>query len=209
MSNTMELHGARTGNCLRAAIALEEAGLAYTVYRLDLRSGEHRQTAHLSINQAGKVPTLIDRRGPRPIIVSQSNAIVFHASDQAPGSLMPLEDSSARAMTYERFFFFVTDVVAPSFDGYYLRSRNSVDGAQLLEKRVLDGLAWAERYVAETAYMAGEAFSMADIAAYTIAYSVEDELDWKALPNLQRWYRDVGRRPGIQRGMHAFDEFNR
>lgn len=204
MSTTMELHGARTGNCLRAAIALEECGLAYSVYRVDLRSGEQYRPAHLALNRAGKVPTLIDRSGAQPVIVSQSNAIIFHASDRAPGKLLP-ESGPARSLTLERFFFFVTDVVVPSFDGFYLRSRGAVDGSRLLETRVIEGLAWADRYVADAPFMAGDRFSMADIAAWTITASVVDGLDWPNLPHLRRWYDEVAKRPGIDRGMHAFD----
>ena len=42
MNTTFELHGAQTGNSIRAAIALEEAGLAYTPKLVDLSSGVHQ-----------------------------------------------------------------------------------------------------------------------------------------------------------------------
>jgi len=58
---SIELYGAQTGNCLRAAIALEEAMVPYTVRHVDLRSGEHRRAAYLALNPAGQVPTMVDR----------------------------------------------------------------------------------------------------------------------------------------------------
>ena len=58
----LELYGARTGNSLRAAIALEEAGLAYVQQFIDLRAGAHRQPDFLALNSAGQVPILVDRR---------------------------------------------------------------------------------------------------------------------------------------------------
>jgi hypothetical protein len=46
MKTTLELYGAQTGNCIRAAIALEEAGLSYTPKLVDLSSGAHRVSSH-------------------------------------------------------------------------------------------------------------------------------------------------------------------
>jgi len=48
----LELYGARTGNCRRAAISLEEAGLAYRVRQVDLAGGAQRSSAHLALNPA-------------------------------------------------------------------------------------------------------------------------------------------------------------
>jgi glutathione S-transferase len=54
----LELHGAKTGNCLRAAIGLSEAGLTYRIRHLDLRRGDQRDRAHLALNPEEKVPVL-------------------------------------------------------------------------------------------------------------------------------------------------------
>jgi hypothetical protein len=49
-NSPIELYGARTGNCLRVSIALEEAALPYVVRRVDLRRGEQRRPEHLALN---------------------------------------------------------------------------------------------------------------------------------------------------------------
>ena len=122
MNTTYELYGAPTGNCIRAAIALEEAGLPYTVRSVDLANGEHRSAAYLALNPAGKVPVLVESQenGP-PVVITQSNAIILYAAERAPGRLLP-DDSLARSVVYERFFFFVTDVIAVSHAAFFLRS---------------------------------------------------------------------------------------
>ncbi|MGH8375728.1 MAG: glutathione S-transferase N-terminal domain-containing protein, partial [Pseudomonas sp.] len=74
MNDQLQLYGANTGNSLRAAIALEEAGIAYTARRLDLYAQEHRGPAFLALNPAGKVPTLIDFGKTPALIINQSNA---------------------------------------------------------------------------------------------------------------------------------------
>jgi len=205
MNTTYELYGAPTGNCIRAAIALEEAGLPYTVRSVDLANGEHRSAAYLALNPAGKVPVLVESKenGP-PVVITQSNAIILYAAEKAPGRLLP-DDSLARAVVYERFFFFVTDVIAVSHAAFFLRDAAVPAGQALLVERMFAALESAERFVSDEPYMAGKTFSIADIAAFTIALSVESQLPWAQLPNLRRWYEQVAARPALARGLKVFN----
>ena len=205
MNTTYELYGAPTGNCIRAAIALEEAGLPYTVRSVDLANGKHRSAAYLALNPAGKVPVLVEsKENAPPIVITQSNAIVLYAAERAPGRLLP-EDSLARSVVYERFFFFVTDVIAVSHAAFFLRGAGVPAGQTLLVERMLAALESAERYVSDSAYMAGKTFSIADIAAFTITQSVKSQLPWAQLPNLRRWYEQIAARPAFARGLKVFN----
>ncbi|BCZ83590.1 thiol:disulfide oxidoreductase [Paraburkholderia terrae] len=205
MNTTYELYGAPTGNCIRAAIALEEAGLPYTVRSVDLANGEHRSAAYLALNPAGKVPVLVERQesGP-PVVITQSNAIILYAAERARGRLLP-DDSLARAVVYERFFFFVTDVIAVSHAAFFLRDAADPAGQALLVERMFAALESAERFVSDEPYMAGKTFSIADIAAFTITQSVMSQLPWDQLPNLRRWYEHVEARPALTRGLRVFN----
>ncbi|RQS62166.1 glutathione S-transferase family protein [Burkholderia sp. Bp8963] len=205
MNTTYELVGAPTGNCIRAAIALEEAGLPYTVRFVDLAAGEHMVPSHLALNPAGKVPVLVEREADQPpFVLTQSNAIVFYAAEKSPGCLLPV-NAWARAVAYERFFFFLTEVIAPGHAAFSLNRAGASDGQEWLTKSMLAALATAERYLDKHAYMAGDAFSIADIAAFTITRSVHVDLPWPTLPALCRRYELVEARPGVVRGLHAFD----
>jgi hypothetical protein len=86
-SATYELVGARTGNCLRAAIALEAAGMFYTVRRLDLAAGEQHGYPHLALNPAGRARA--DGGAGSSFVLTQSNAIVLFAAERAPHALLP------------------------------------------------------------------------------------------------------------------------
>lgn len=115
MPPALDLFGAQTGNCFRAAIALEEAGLAYTPSLVDLASGAHRGPAHLALNPRGRVPVLVvrhgaDQNGADELVLTQSNAIALWADVQAPGALLP-RDSVARAIAVDRWLFVVTDII--------------------------------------------------------------------------------------------------
>jgi GST-like protein len=74
----IDLYTAGTANGHRAAIALEESGLAYRVHKLNLQAGDQRKPEYLKINPAGAIPAIVDEDGPggRPLALAQSGAIV-------------------------------------------------------------------------------------------------------------------------------------
>lgn len=205
MGDRLELYGDRTGNCLRVAIALEEARLPYVARRVDLNGRAHFDQSFLSLNPLGKVPVLIDRRGPEPLVLTQSNAIMVYVASLAPGKLSPLSDARALARCNERFFFFITDVIAPSHAGFRLQAYGSDAAAALLNQQALGMLQAAEGFLAEDRYMNGANFGAADIAAYTIARTFRNHLDWANAPRLAEWMERVGERPAVQRGLAVFD----
>jgi GSH-dependent disulfide-bond oxidoreductase len=205
MEKSITLLGAPTGNCVRAAIALEEARIPYVVRHVDLKNGEHRAAEYLALNPAGRVPTLVEHReGEPPFVLSQSNAIMLYAARKAPGRLLPAAEGRARALTLERFFLFITDVIAPNHAAFYVRPRGEQRAADLLEERSVDVLKLAEKFVADTPFLAGENYSIADIAAFTITMSVRKQLAWSELPALARWYSIIEQRPAVTRGLKAF-----
>jgi len=201
--SSVELYGAKTGNCLRVSVALEEAEIPYIVRKLDLRRSEHRTPEHLSRNPVGKVPTLVERfRDGRVLTLSQSNAILMYAAEGSPPRLLP-SDTAERALVLQRFFYFVTDVIAVSHAGF--ATKNNGGDQSFLDGRSLGALAFAESFLENSTFMAGEAFSLADIAAFTIASSYQSRLEWDRLPKMRRWFDQVSARESVQRGMRAFD----
>lgn len=206
METVFELHGTVSGNCLRASVAFEEAGIAYRVVQVDTQRGENRGEGFLGLNPAGRVPVLVERSSRTSRALAQSNAIVLYVAEMKPGALLPVDDARARAITYERYFHFVTDVIAVSHAAYHLEKFGKpAEAVRYLEQDALDTLLATERFVAAHAYMAGPRFTIADIAAYTIAHHLREAIDWDRVPNLERWFHSVESRPATKRGMRAFD----
>lgn len=205
MTVTFELLGAPTGNCQRVAIALEEAGLPYTCKHIDLRRGEQRTPEYLRLNPAGKVPTLIQRDGPgTELIIAQSNAIMLHIATRGSVSLLPDAGTREHAIALERFFYVVTDVIAPSHAGFFLQANQQRLQGELLEQKSLLALEFIESFLTDVPFVAGQAFTLADICAVTMVAFNETKLDWHRLPNLRRWFNAVSSRPGVSRGTGAF-----
>lgn len=206
MIRPIELHGAPTGNCIRAAIALEEAGLPYLVRHVDLRSGEQQRPPLRVLNPAGKVPVMVDfSDAAAPLVLSQSNAIVLYAAERAPETLLPRGDLAQWALALERFFFFVTDVIGPNHAAFYLKRQQMSEGVAALESRAAQRLTEADAFVERSPFMAGDRFTIADIAAFTIVSSMHAHLDALPVPNLKRWLREVATRSSIVKGYQAFD----
>lgn len=201
----IDLYTFPTGNGQRAAIMLAESGLAYEAHRIDLRKGEHKQEAFLAINPAGQIPAIIDRDGPggRPLTLTQSNAIVLYVAEKS-GRLLPIEPRE-RAITLERFFLVTTDIIGPVVEGIYLSilaSEKVPQAVAPLREKAIRFFGYLERWLGEHPYLAGDAYSIVDIAAYAPALVLKDDgLD--ALPNVVRWRDTISARDAVAEGMAA------
>jgi GSH-dependent disulfide-bond oxidoreductase len=203
----IELYGAKTGNCLRVAIALEVCSIPYRVVHVNLNRGEQRSVAHLTLNPAGKVPTIVDHsRGDPPFVLSQSNAIMFYLSDLAPGVLMPRGGERQRAIVHERFFYFLTDVIGPSHAAFQLRRADATQSRDVLEQKSIASLMAAERFLLDDEFMGGGSLTLVDIAAFTIAKALSRHIDWDRVPRLREWFDSLKKQPAIDRGLRAFDK---
>lgn len=204
----LELYGARTGNCLRAAVGLSEAGLTYRVRHVNLRKGEQRSPAYLALNPAGKVPVLVVRTSEDApaVVVTQSSAILFCADELAPGRLLPPVGSQSRIRALAVFFYFTSDVIAGNGAAFTLRSQGHADAAHALTERYLDAILVSERFLSDAGYMGGESFSVADIAGFTVTTAVRELVPWGRCPRLSAWRERIALRPAVQLGMVAFDQ---
>jgi glutathione S-transferase len=203
----IELFGDVTGNSIRAAIALEESGLAYEPRKVALARGEHHATEYMQLNPTGRVPTLIDSDGPpgERLVLTQSNAIMLYAAEKS-GTLLPASGVE-RARALEWLFFFVTDVIAPSAQAFILgrdSTATHADAIKRIKERAFALYEHADRRLADWPFLAGSSFTLADIAGHTITTAFEGELRWHALPHVRRWLEHVGARPAVQRGRLVF-----
>ena len=108
----IDLYAAGTSNGMRARIALEECGLAYTFHPIALDKGEHKTAAFLAMNPNGQIPVIVDRDGPggKPLTLSQSGAIILYIAEKT-GRFTP-KDAVRRAMAYQWFAQGLSDVAA-------------------------------------------------------------------------------------------------
>ncbi len=201
----IDLYAAGTSNGLRARIALEECGLAYTLHPVDLAKGEHKTPQFLAMNPNGQIPVIVDRDGPggKPLTLSQSTAILLYAAEKS-GKFLP-NNGTARAETLQALMSASTDVT-PVFGALFAVTRSKdphAPTAQLFKDR-LRGLfkVWDDK-LARQKCCAGDEVSVADLslyAGYARTKGAAPELV-EGLPNLARWADGMAARPAIQRAL--------
>lgn len=186
-----------SGNCLKVKWTLDLVGQRYDWIETNILKGETRTAEFLALNPAGQVPLLVTPKG-RPL--AQSNAIILFLAEKHGGGLLP-EKAYDRAKVYEWLFWEQYShepyIAVRRFLKTYLNKRDADLDPKLLE-RGLSALTRMERQLDGAAWIAGDAFSLADISlvAYTRA-AHEGGFDLNAFPRIKAWISKVEKRLDI------------
>jgi GSH-dependent disulfide-bond oxidoreductase len=200
----IELHAFDTPNGRKISVALEEMELAYSVRIVDIGKGEQFEPEFLSISPNGKIPAIVDPDGPdgKRVSVFESGAILIYLGEKT-GKFWPL-DLAARIPVLEWLMFqqggfgpipgqvhhFRT--VANEEDRRYGLARFSKETRRLYA--VMDRRLEAQEFFAD-------APSIADFAILGWAWRhPRHKVDLAEFPHVERWYRTMMSRPGVQRG---------
>ncbi len=209
MTRPIELYYWPTPNGWKISIALEEMGLPYNLHLVDIGAGDQFRPDFLKIAPNNRMPAITDPDGPdgKPVSIFESGAILQYlarktgrfygeserdriAVDQwlmwQMGGLGPMAGQAHHFLKY-------APALEPPQDLPYAKDRYRAEVARLYG--VLD------RQLAKHRYVAGDFYSIADMAIWGWAALWEGQqqtLDDKA--NLKRWLDDVGARPAVQRG---------
>ncbi len=198
----IDLYTAATPNGHKASVTLEELGLAYTVHPIKLGAGEQKQDWFLKINPNGRIPAIVDR-GADDFAVFESGAILVYLAEKT-GKLLPA-DAKRRSVTLQWLMFQMGGIgpmmgQANVFYRYWQEkippviARYQNESRRLLE--VLDGR------LAQSRYLAGDDYTIADIANWAWARTHEwSGVSVEGLDNLQRWLAEIRERPAVQRGI--------
>jgi GST-like protein len=202
----IDLYTYATPNGFKISIMLEELGLPYNIHSVDITKDEQFKPEFLKISPNNKVPAIVDSEGSdgKPISVFESGAILVYLAQKTKSPLLPSDPRGFN--TVMEWLFFQMASVGPMFGqmnhfGRFAPEKVPYGIARYTNesKRILGVM---NKRLGENAYLAGEAYSIADIACYGWVRSAETYLvslaEW---PNVQRWADTVGARPAVQRGM--------
>ena len=202
-----------TPNGHKVHIALEELGLPYTVVPVNIGKGEQFSPEFLAITPNHRIPAIVDPEGPggAPLRLFESGAILIYLAEKT-GRLMPQAPAARYACL--QWLMFQMGGVGPMFGQYnhfhnyapeklpYAMERYANEAARLY--RVL------EKRLSETPYLAGEDYSIADIATFPWARGPEKRgVDAATLPGVSRWLAAIEARPAVQRGLDVLSERRR
>lgn len=194
----IDFYTADTPNGLRVELMLEELNVEYKKHQLSLSKGDNKTSSFLKLNSSGRIPVIVDHEviNSEPLVLTQSAAILLYLAEKR-GDFLPLYKID-RAKAMEWLFFDATDIATTRFNAFYLSMRNQEESTQILKDRIMEYYQTYDQQLATTAYLAGDEYSLADIAAYPWAKTMEHE-GMKGLSHLQRWMKEIGNRAAIKR----------
>ncbi len=186
-----------SGNCYKVRLALTHLKRPFRTVEVSTSDGSTGKPDFLAKNPIGKVPTveLDDGR-----FLAESNAILLHLAE---GTALLPADPYDRAKTYEWLFFEQYShepaiAVRRALSVYPERRAAATPErmAQLLEAGKF-ALNVMEKRLAAASWLAGESFSVADIALYAYTHAAhEGGFDLKAFPGIAAWLARVRALPG-------------
>lgn len=200
----IDVYYAPTPNGHKITLFLEETGLPYQLHRLDISAGDQFKPAFLAIAPNNKIPAIVDNQpadGGAPFSLFESGAILLYLADKT-GQLLS-HDLRERHTTLQWLFWQMAGFgpmlgqnhhfsqYAPEKVPYAI-NRYRTETARLYG--VLD------KQLQENRYIAGEQYSIADIATYPWAVSHEKQnISLADYPSVQRWFNEIQTRPAVER----------
>ena len=196
----LEVLAFTTPNSVKVPIALEEMGLDYRLVPVNLRQGEQKTDAFKAINPNAKVPVLIDRSdlGNSDVVVSESAAILVYLAEKT-GQLLPT-DALQRSKVFEQLFFHASGLSPAFLQAFVVAIQSSPQPeakARALSEvdRVLGVL---DHRLEHHPYVAGDAYSIADIAHFGWIWRHQAiGANLEKFPFVARWYADISARPAV------------
>ncbi len=198
-----------TPNGRKASIMLEEVGLPYTVHPINIGKGEQMAPEYLAISPNNKIPAIVDDEADGgTLTLFESGAILTYLAEKTGKFLAPSGPARYKALEWTYWQVGGPGPMLGQLGFFAVRSKEK---APLAIQRFTDEadrlLGVMDRRLGESEYLAGDDYTIADIATYSWTLAATTFLgdvladSLKTKPNVHRWLKTVGDRPAVQRGM--------
>ncbi|WPZ33352.1 glutathione-dependent disulfide-bond oxidoreductase [Thalassobaculum sp. OXR-137] len=213
--HALQLYSLGTPNGVKVTIMLEELlaaghkGAEYDAWIIKIGDGDQFGSGFVGINPNSKIPALLDRSVDKPIRVFESGSILFYLAEKF-GAFLPT-DPAKRTETMNWLFWQMGSApyLGGGFGHFYAYAPDKweypINRFAMETKRQLDVM---ERQLAENQYIAGDEYTIADMAiwgwygqlAQGKLYDAGEFLDVASYKNVQRWTNELAERKGVKRG---------
>jgi GST-like protein len=211
----LQLYSLGTPNGVKVTIMLEEvlalgiSGAEYDAWLINIGEGDQFGSGFVGVNPNSKIPALLDRSGPTPIRVFESGSILLYLAEKF-GAFVPTQ-AGPRAECLSWLFWQMGSApyLGGGFGHFYAyaptKIEYAIDRFAMEVKRELDVL---DRRLAENPYVAGDTYTIADIAIFPWygglakgwLYDAGEFLSVQEYKHVQRWADTLLQRPAVQRG---------
>ena len=211
----LQLYSMGTPNGVKVTVMLEEllalghAGAEYDAWLIPIGEGTQFSSGFVAVNPNSKIPALMDRSAAQPVRVFESGAIMLYLAEKF-GAFLP-EGGAARAECLSWLFWQMGSApfLGGGFGHFYAyapaKMEYPIDRYAMEVKRQLDVL---DRHLAQARYMAGDEYSIADMAIWpwygALAkgqlYGAGEFLQVQEYRHVLRWTDEIAQRPAARRG---------
>ncbi|HRD29420.1 MAG TPA: glutathione-dependent disulfide-bond oxidoreductase [Caulobacter sp.] len=211
----LQLYSLATPNGVKVTVMLEEllalghAGAEYDAWLIVISNGDQFGSGFVGINPNSKIPALVDRSGPAPIRVFESGAILLYLAEKF-GAFLPTDPATrAECLSWLMWQMGSAPYLGGGFGHFYayapFKIEYAIDRFAMEVKRQMDVL---DRRLAESEYLAGPDYTIADMAVWPwygamakgLLYEGGEFLQVQEYKNVQRWTDQIAERPAVQRG---------
>ncbi len=213
--HALQLHSLGTPNGQKVTIMLEEllalgiTAAEYDAYLINIGEGDQFGSGFVEINPNSKIPALMDHSTSPPTRVFESGSILQYLAEKFD-ALVP-KDFAAKTECRNWLFWQMGSApyLGGGFGHFYAyaptKMQYPIDRFTMETKRQLDVL---DQHLADKTYLAGDEYSIADIAIWPWygnlvlgnLYDAAEFLDVASYTNVLRWAKAIEQRPAVQRG---------
>ncbi|MBX5181341.1 glutathione-dependent disulfide-bond oxidoreductase [Rhizobium sp. NZLR1] len=211
----LQLYSLGTPNGQKVTIMLEEllalghSGAEYDAWLIRIGDGDQFGSGFVAVNPNSKIPALMDRSGETPIRVFESGAILTYLAEKFGAFLPTAPGERAECLSWLFWQMGSAPYLGGGFGHFYAyaptKIEYAIDRFAMEVKRQLDVL---DRRLAESEYLAGSQYTIADIAVWPwygglvkgLTYGAAEFLQVEDYMNVQRWADAIGDRPAVKRG---------
>lgn len=210
-----QLYSLATPNGVKVTVMFEELLAAghkaaeYDAWLVRINDGDQFGSGFVAINPNSKIPALMDRSGPKPVRLFESGSILLHLAEKF-GAFLP-KDAAKRTEALNWLFWQMGSApyLGGGFGHFYayapIKIEYAIDRFAMETKRQLDVL---NRRLAETEYLAGDEYSIADMAVWPwygamakgVLYGGGEFLSVHEYTHVIRWADKIAARPAVKRG---------
>jgi len=210
-----QLYSLATPNGVKVTVMFEELlaaghkGAEYDAWLVQINNGDQFGSGFVVVNPNSKIPALMDRSGPKPVRVFESGSILLHLAEKF-GAFLP-KDAAKRTEALNWLFWQMGSApyLGGGFGHFYayapIKIEYAIDRFAMETKRQLDVL---DRRLAEAEYLAGDEYTIADMAVWPwyggmakgLLYGGGEFLSVHEYKNVIRWADQIAARPAVKRG---------
>jgi GST-like protein len=211
----IQLHSLATPNGVKVTVMLEEllelgiTAAEYDAFPINIMEGDQFGSGFVEINPNSKIPALIDNSSDKPIRIFESGSILLYLAEKFEAFLP--KDIAGRTETMNWLFWQMGSApyLGGGFGHFYAYAPEKfeypINRFTMETKRQLDVL---DKRLAKNKYLAGEEYTIADIAVWPWygslvidnLYSASEFLDVTSYKHVVKWAEDIASRPAVKRG---------